>query len=119
MTEARSEEEWGDDEISLGDLISTLRRRKVSILAVTTLCLSVAVAATLLIAPTYKAEARLLVEDISAQSSMLGQLANLPVDLSSLMGGAPQTAAEMEVLRSRPVVRAAVGPPGTSDLVPD
>ncbi|MDP6988424.1 MAG: GNVR domain-containing protein [Planctomycetota bacterium] len=119
MTEARSEEEWGDDEISLGDLISTLRRRKVSILAVTTLCLGASVAATLCIAPSYKSEARLLVEDITARSSMLGQLANLPVDLSSLMGGAPQTAAEMEVLRSRPVVRAVVGPPGTSQLVPE
>jgi len=119
----RGEALWTDgdlreDEISLSDLLGVLRRRKLSIGGVTALCLGLAAGATLWMAPGYRAEARILVEEVSSASAMLGRLANLPIDLSSLVGGAPQTAAEMEVMRSRPVVRAVVGPRGTSELVP-
>jgi len=85
---------------------------------VASLGLGLAVVITLVRPPRFRAEARILVEQVSSGSSVLRGLANLPTDLAGLVGGAPQTAAEMEVLRSRPVIRAVVGPRGTSEVVP-
>lgn len=119
MTNEHTGGEWREDEISLGDLAGTLRRRKGTIAWSTFVCLGLAAGVTLRMAPTYTSEARVLIEEPASMSSILGRLSNLPMDLLGLTAGSPQTAAEMEVLRSRAVVSAVVGPKGTSSLVPE
>jgi capsular exopolysaccharide synthesis family protein len=119
MTSERTEEEWREEEISIGDLVGTLKRRKGTLAWSTFVCLGLAAGVTLKMAPTYSSEARVLIEEPASMSSMLGRLANLPIDLMGMASGSPQTAAEMEILQSRTVVSAVVGPKGTSSLVPE
>ena len=114
----RSQRGLRREETSLAEFFGVLRRRMLSVGLVASLGLGLAVVITLVRPPRFRAEARILVEQVSSGSSVLRGLANLPTDLAGLVGGAPQTAAEMEVLRSRPVIRAVVGPRGTSEVVP-
>ena len=105
------------EEASLSDILGILRRRYGTILVSTAVALALAVAYLLHTVPSYGAEARVLVEAPVTGSSALGNLANLPLPLSSFLGEAPQVAAEVEVLRSRPVLIPVTGTPDTANVV--
>ncbi len=69
--------------------------------------------------PVYVAEARVLIGDTDAGGGLLAGLANMPGGLGRLVSGSVPTAAEMEVMRSLPVVEAVVLPPGLDPTAPE
>ena len=105
--------------LSLAELVRVPKRRWKAIVGVTVLTVGVSGIVTLLLAPRYSASARVLVEAPSLGTSILGQLENLPLGLGGLLSASPKTAAEREVVRSRPVLASVVGPTGTSEISPD
>ena len=78
MTSAGAGREWNADEVSLGKLAGVLRRRKWTVIRTMFLSFTIAAGLTLWLSPRYTAEARLLVEEPTGMSSMMGQLAKLP-----------------------------------------
>ncbi len=74
---------------------------------------------SLFLTPVYVAAARVLLEDQGQGGSIVSALAQLPAGLSTLVGAAPPTASEVEVLTSRPVVTSVVLPRGLDEVAPD
>ena len=90
-----------DDEIDLGEILATLIDNKWLIIATTTIALLIGIAKALLDTPIFKADAMLQVEETSQPLGTLDPLANLidsklPVE------------AEIEIIKSRMVLGAAV-----------
>jgi len=96
------------DELALRDLLEVLRRRA----GLVALAVLLGGLATGLFAawraPRYEAEAALLFQEESGSNELLSSLAALPVDLGSLGGASARVAGEIEALRSRAVLRAAL-----------
>jgi len=90
-----------DDEIDLGQLISTLWRGRWRIAAVTVVGVALAALNVANTNPTYQADALLQLEERS------GALA-LPSSLSSMIDNDPRSVTEIEILRSRMVLGRAI-----------
>ena len=88
-----------DDAIDLGALFGLLYKRKFTILSITFLVTLLGVAFAYLSTPIYQADALVQLEEKSS-----GGLA-LSADLADMLGGrAPQSVAEIEILRSRMIL---------------
>jgi tyrosine-protein kinase Etk/Wzc len=107
----------GSRELTLAELVASLRRRRTAIAAACLLGILVAAGFTISLWPTYVARARVRVVESSQMTGIAAQLASLP--FAGLIGSSPSVAAEIEVVRSRPIVEAVIDPPGVSELAPD
>lgn len=86
-----------DDEIDLGRLVGVLWRGKLTIAALAVIALALGMFHAANTAPTYQADALLQLEERS------GNMA-LPEAMRDLVGEAPRTMTEIEILRSRMVL---------------
>lgn len=88
-----------DDEIDLRELFGLFYARKFTIIAITFLATLIGVAFALISTPIYQADALIQLEEKSS-----GGLA-LSSDLTDMLGGtAPQSVAEIEILKSRMIL---------------
>jgi len=108
-----------DTEISLAELFHLVRRRWRALAAGAFVGVAGAAAVTLFMHPVYVAEASVLVGKPAGQLGLAGLVQDLPAGLGSLVGGTTPTAAEMQVIRSRPVVESVVLPRGVSPIAPE
>ena len=106
----------GETEISLAEVTDVLRRRWMRFLAGGLLGVLVTGLVIARMRPAYGSNARVLVNSSQSSNSLL---ASLPVDLPSLSGESSLVKAEIEVLRSRPVLSAVADEPGASAVSPD
>jgi len=82
-----------EEGLSLQEIFQSLWRKRITIVVTTLFVTLAALAFTLSQAPTYEAEARILLEEASPSGGILGEL--------SMLSGAPPAAAELEVIQSR------------------
>jgi len=87
-----------DNEIDIVELLMLFYRRKLLIVFITFLGALIGVAIAFLATPIYRADALIQLEEKSGNSMALAS------DLSSLFSDAPQSVAEIEILRSRMIL---------------
>ena len=92
----------------LSDYLTIIFRHKLLVSLTTVLAVAGVFAYSFSIEPTFRAEARLLLEESSAATGILGELASI--------SQAPPAAAEIEVIRSRKLANAVVAPPDAADI---
>jgi len=109
-----------EEEFSLGYVSAVLRRRRWTVLGTIGALMALLVAVFLFLRPVYTAHAKLVIEEPQSVGGMLGQLADLPAGLGSLLGGAgTPTTTEIEFVHSRPVASSVVGERGSSAAAPE
>jgi len=91
-----------EEGLSLQEIFQSLWRRRGTIVVTMALVAVAALGFTLTQVPTYKAEARILLEESSPSSGILGEL--------SMLSSAPPAAAELEVIQSRKLALQVVTP---------
>lgn len=96
------------DTFQIGDYLTIVFRHKLLVALTTVLAVSGVFAYSFSIEPTFRAEARLLLEESSAATGILGELASI--------SQAPPAAAEIEVIRSRKLANAVAAPPDATDV---
>mgnify|MGYP006153983245 CR=1 FL=1 len=97
-----------EEGLSVQEILDTLWRRKIAVVLIAGVMALGALGFALTQAPSYQADARILLEENAPSSGVLGEL--------SALTGAPPAAAEMEVVKSREILKRIVALPEEDSL---